>query len=107
MVGSDNLHRWSGNMSRSDPVIWRRPPVIWKYGIAVLSVTAAIILARLPRLGLEAAPVPVFLCAVMFSAWFGGVGPGIIATVLAALAFDYYFVLPRYAFSASGADVQP
>jgi hypothetical protein len=30
-------------------------------------------------LHLEAAPVSLFLCAVMLSAWFGGVGPGLLA----------------------------
>ncbi len=85
-------------MSRADPVIQRRAVVIERYGIAVLSVAAALGLARWPTLGLETAPVSVFLCAVMFSAWFGGVGPGLIAILLSFLAFDYYFVLPVYAF---------
>jgi len=45
-------------------------------------------------LHLEAAPVSLFLCAVMLSAWFGGVGPSLLATSLSALAF--YDLLPAF-----------
>jgi K+-sensing histidine kinase KdpD len=40
------------------------------------------------------APVPLFLCAVMLSAWFGGLRAGLLASGLSLLAFDYYFVAP-------------
>ena len=82
-------------MSHSDPYLRRRPSALWRYGIAVLAVGVALTLARWPALELEAAPVSVFLCAVMFSAWYGGVGPGTLATVLSALAFDYFFLVTR------------
>ena len=84
-------------MSRSDPFMPQKPSALWRYGIAVLSVSLALTLARWPALGLDAAPVSVFLCAVMFSAWWGGVGPGMVATLLSVLAFDYFFLVPRYA----------
>jgi len=41
-------------------------------------------------------PGTLFLCAVMLSAWFGGVGPGLLATMLSALGFHYYFLPPIY-----------
>jgi C4-dicarboxylate-specific signal transduction histidine kinase len=66
------------------------------YGIAVLSVATALIIARLLDIHLVTAPVALFLSAVMFSAWFGGVGPGFFAVALSLLAFDYYFVAPLY-----------
>ncbi len=81
-------------MPRSNPLLWPKPPAIWGYGIAVLSVTAALIISRLPGVHLQDAPVSLFLCAVILSAWFGGVGPGLLATVLSALAFNYYFLPP-------------
>ena len=86
-------------MSRPDPLITRKRPALWRYGVAVASVVAALGLTRLPHTGLDAAPVGVFLCAVMFSAWFGGIGPGTVATMLAGLAFDYFFLLPKYSFT--------
>jgi Domain of unknown function (DUF4118) len=74
-------------MSRLNPLLWPKPPVIWSYGIAVFLVAAVLIVSRWPPLHLQEAPVSLFFCAVMLSAWFGGVGPGLLATALSALAF--------------------
>jgi signal transduction histidine kinase len=79
-----------------------RPGLRWRhnkasirdYTVAVLSPAVALGLARWPDLHLESAPVSLFLCAVMLSAWLGGVGPGLLATVLSAAAFAHYF-MPR------------
>jgi PAS domain S-box-containing protein len=81
-------------MPRSNPLLWVKPPAIWGYGIAVLSVATALLVSRLPAIHLQDAPVSLFLCAVILSAWFGGVGPGLVATALSALAFNYYFLPP-------------
>lgn len=81
-------------MRISNPLLWPKPPAIWSYGIVVLSVAAALIISRWPPLHLQEAPVSLFLCAVILSAWFGGVGPGLLATSLSALAFYYYFLPP-------------
>src|SRR6266849_657131 len=81
-------------MPRSSPLLWPKPPAIWSYGIAVLSVAAALIISRWPPLHLQDAPVSLFLCAVLLSAWFGGIGPGLLATALSALAFNYSFLPP-------------
>jgi transcriptional regulator with PAS, ATPase and Fis domain len=87
-------------MHSSNPLLGRRLPRILGYGIAVLSVGTAFILSHLPLLHLEAAPVSLFLCAVMFSAWLGGVGPGLLATVLSALGFYYSFLPPLNSLAA-------
>jgi signal transduction histidine kinase len=71
-------------------------PFILSYTLAVLSVAVALFIARSLSLRLQSAPVSLFLCAVMLSGWFGGVGPGLLATVLAVMAFAYYFVPPFY-----------
>ncbi len=81
-------------MRTSNPLLWPKPPAIWSYGIVVLSVATALIISRWPLLHLQEAPVSLFLCAVILSAWFGGVGPGFLATSLSALAFYYYFLPP-------------
>ncbi len=83
-------------MSRFNPLMWPKPPGFWSYGIGVLSVAAALVISRLPAVHLQDAPVSLFLCAVILSAWFGGVGPGLLATALSALAFNYYFLPPIY-----------
>ena len=38
--------------------------------------------------------VSLFLCAIMVAAWFGGFGPGLLATAVGFLAFAYYLVPP-------------
>jgi len=81
-------------MPRSNPLLWPKPPAIWSYTIAVLSVAAALIISRWPGLHLQDAPVSLFLCAVILSAWFGGIWPGLLATVLSAFAFYYFFLPP-------------
>jgi PAS domain S-box-containing protein len=56
-------------------------------------------------LHLQEAPVSLFLCAVILSAWFGGVGPGLFATALSALAFYYYFLPPIYSLGAKSEEL--
>jgi len=87
-------------MFTSNPMLWQRPGWIWKYGVAVLSVAAAMFVSHWQLLHLEAAPVSLFLCAVIFSAWFGGAGPGLLATILSALAFYYVFLPPVYSLAS-------
>jgi transcriptional regulator with PAS, ATPase and Fis domain len=65
----------------------------------MLAVAAAVFVSHQPAFHLNSAPVSLFLCAVMFSAWFGGVGPGLLATVLSALAFYYNFLPPVDSFT--------
>jgi len=92
-------------MFRSNPLLWRQPRAIWGYGIAVLSVAAALIISRWPALHLQTAPSSLFLCAVLLSAWFGGVGPGMLATALCALAFYYCFLTPTYSMIAKPGEI--
>src|SRR6266404_2237759 len=80
------------------PVLDRRsePQAIVRYGVAVLSVIAAVIILLLMDTGLQAAAyVSVFLCAVIFSSWFGGIRPGLLAIVLSTLAFAYVLAPPQ------------
>ncbi len=92
-------------MSNSDPLLLRKPPLIWRYGIAVLAVAAAVVMSRLPSFHLQTAPVSLFLCAVMVSAWLGGFGPGLFATVLSIFAFNYYFLEPAYSFGVKPEEI--
>ena len=75
------------------------------YGTAFLSVLGALLISHWPFLHLESAPVSLLLCAVMFTAWSGGVGPGFIATVLSALAFYYSFLPPVDSFTAKPSEI--
>jgi signal transduction histidine kinase len=105
LAGSDTLHPRSRSMSRSDPFLWAMSHGIRKYAIAVLSVIAALILPRWPPLHLEAAPASLFYCAVMLGGWFGGFGPGYLATALSTFAFYYYFLPPIYSLAAKPEEI--
>src|SRR2546429_9989896 len=67
---------------------------IRSYAVAVLAPAVALGIARWPIVHLESAPVSLFLCAVMLSAWLGGVGPGPPATGPSPAAFADYFLNP-------------
>ncbi len=66
-----------------------------RYGAAILAVLLAVFLARWPR-PLAPACSPLFMAAVTLSALYGGLGPGLLATALSALALDC-FVFPPVA----------
>jgi PAS domain S-box-containing protein len=72
-----------------------KSPAEWSYTVTVV-VTALVVLFRLalaPVLG-EEAPLLAFFFSIMFSAWYGGLGSGLFATVLSALAGAYFFLEP-------------
>jgi PAS domain S-box-containing protein len=88
--------RWTATLYRF-VVRTPKPPLLVRYGVAVLSSAAALIITRATNVTIEPhAPqlVGLFLCAILLSAWSGGLGPGLLASVLAALAFEYSFVSP-------------
>src|SRR5258708_19311414 len=62
-------------------------------------------IARFLTFHLEAAHVSLFLYGIMFTAWFGGVGPGLLATALSALAFHYYFLPPMHSLAPKTAEI--
>src|SRR5262245_22893424 len=69
------------------------------YLVAVLAVAAAAGAGLLVDRFLQSAPfVSLFLCAILLAAWVGGLGPGLLATGLSILAFDYFFVSPLHSF---------
>jgi PAS domain S-box-containing protein len=77
-----------------------RPPPTSYYATAVVSVAAAIVSAELiTRLLHAEAIASSMLCAVIFAAWFGGIGPALLAITLALLAFHYYLVPPVNSFT--------
>jgi PAS domain S-box-containing protein len=50
-------------------------------------------------------PLTMFIIPVAISAWFGGIGPGVVATLLCGLASDYFLTEPHFSlFSMDTAD---
>jgi PAS domain S-box-containing protein len=67
---------------------------LFRYGLAVLSVLLALKLTSLLWSFLMPSVSPLFFAAVMVSAWYGGLGPGLVATALAGLASAYFLMPP-------------
>src|SRR5580658_8870666 len=67
-----------------------------RYGLAVLAAIAALLLRQVlsPLLG-ESNPYHTVWAAVFFSAWYCGLGPSIVTTLLSAAGVWYWF-LPRF-----------
>jgi PAS domain S-box-containing protein len=80
-----------------------------RYGVAVLAVGAALgIKLLLDPLTVQDTPFLLVFGAIIVSAWYGGLGPGLLATAVSALATDYFFLYPRgtiTGFSVEGIDV--
>ena len=87
-------------MKRSSPLL--------RYGVAALAV-ALVLLLRLLLAPLITPQSPFLLLAgaVMVAAWFGGLGPGLLATALGTLAADYFFLPPQGSFTGPGVAFLP
>jgi PAS domain S-box-containing protein len=75
---------------------WSEPPAIARYVVAALLVGVALAVASWMEANFVGAPVSLFSCAVLLSGWFGGFGPGFFAAALAAVAFEYEFLIPLH-----------
>lgn len=79
-----------------------RPKSRWgdavaRYGIALLSVVIGVGI-RLPLASTLGSAVPYITLfpAVMFAAWFGGLGPGLLASLLSLAAAEFFVIPPLY-----------
>jgi len=68
--------------------------MIWRYSLALITVALALIITSTLKNYTDITPL--FYAAIVISAWFGGMGPGLLAVVLAEVSIDYYFVEPLY-----------
>lgn len=98
--------------SKTDSVSY--PSLLLHYGIAVASV--AVVLGfhlLMDALFMHYSLLLLILGAmmlstsIMISAWYGGLGPGLLATVLAALIAAYHFVSPIHSFVGLGVKTTP
>ena len=75
------------------------------YAVSAASVAIALLLREhaLAQRALDATPL--LLASIGIAAWVGGVGPGLVAVLLATLAFDYYFIPPPDSWRLTQKDV--
>ncbi len=71
-----------------------------RYGAAALAVAVALglqaVLIPLFGGGSDSSPFMIFFAAVIVAAWFGGLGPGLLAVGLSALLAWYFFLTPQF-----------
>jgi signal transduction histidine kinase len=86
----NTFSHWCGRMFIED-----RPPSV-RYAIAVVAVAVALGLASLIPSRADPSHFSLFFIAVMLSSWYGGLGAGLIATILSAVSLDYFFLSPHH-----------
>jgi PAS domain S-box-containing protein len=72
--------------------------LLLSYGVALLATALAALTAEAFRDFLRLSPFLVFMVAVVASARFGGVGPGLLSTLLGSCAVAFLMLPPAYSF---------
>jgi PAS domain S-box-containing protein len=70
------------------------PSWLQRYGVAIITFLLAVVLTQLLWPLQKLTIYPLFFASVMVSSWYGGIGPGLVATVLSAVACAYLFLPP-------------
>ena len=78
---------------------------LYKYGLAILFTFIALALTALFWSGIKHAPFTFFFGAIVFSAWRGGLGPGMVSALLAIVAADYFLIAPVYTIFSRSTDL--
>src|SRR5215204_6288501 len=82
--------------------------LLLRYGVAVLAVGMAFLVKLLlDPLIVQETPFLLVFGAIMISAWYGGLGPGLLATVAVGLATAYFFLQPTSSFSGFSLETVP
>jgi K+-sensing histidine kinase KdpD len=76
------------------PDFQREAPPALRYGLAVAATAAAVMLGLLLRPLTQPSVLSPFFLAVVVTALYGGIGPGVLASLLSAAALNYWFSPP-------------
>lgn len=97
-----------GHLAKGEAGFVGRPSAAARYGVAVLSVVLFVAVKLLmAQTSIPQSPFLLFSAAVMVAAWFGGLGPGLLATALATAAGDYFFWSPFGSFTGPNLNALP
>ena len=67
-------------------------PALLRYAVATVLPGLALALAELIPARADPSHFSLFFIAVMLSSWYGGLGAGLLATILSALSLEYFFI---------------
>ncbi|MBV8086232.1 MAG: diguanylate cyclase [Chloroflexi bacterium] len=76
-------------------------PFVPPYAVAVLATLAACVAANEVRSVVDVDAALLLLLAVVASAWFGGLGPALLASAMGIVAFNFLFQTPRFSFAVT------
>ena len=76
-----------------------------RYGLAVFSVSVALVISLVMQRYNFRAEFTAFLLAVAVTAWYAGLGPGLVALVLCSALFDYFFTEPVHTLYITASEV--
>src|SRR5829696_1244464 len=86
----------------------KRTSPLLRYGVAVLAVGMAFLVKLLlDPLIVQDVPFLLIFGAIMISAWYGGLGPGLLATFTGGLAADYFSLQPTGSLSGFSLETVP
>jgi signal transduction histidine kinase len=89
---------------RVERTIQNTMSVVRRYGLAVALACAALILTYVFQRLIQNPVFEFCQAAVVLSAWYGGLGPGITAGIVGALGLDYFFIPPIFELTLSADD---
>jgi len=93
-------------MTARRPLSSKIPSVVLRHGLAALSVGIALgISLFLAKYKIEGVEFPLFLVAIALTVWYAGTWPAVLALLLSAFVFNYYFTEPRYSLYVTWSDV--
>jgi signal transduction histidine kinase len=93
-------------LARWNPEVHMIRSPILRYGFSVASVFIALALAfTLQYYQFRDVEVPVLALSIALTTWYAGTGPSVLAIVLSAACFDYFFTEPFYTLSITSRDL--
>ncbi len=70
-----------------------------RYGLAIVASLIAMLISHFFHGLFMATPSTLYFAVIIMSAWYGGFGPGALATIIGAASILYFFLGPTYSFS--------
>lgn len=75
------------------------------YVVAMLSVGSIVLVKETAVAERAVDAIPLLLAAIGATTWFGGIGPGLVAMLLATLTVDFYFIEPLHSWILASKDL--
>jgi K+-sensing histidine kinase KdpD len=81
-----------------------RAPIRYSFALVCIAVALGVSLAS-HYYGVHDVELPLFELAIVVTTWYAGVGPAVLAVVLSATCYNYFFSEPLYSFEISNEDL--